>query len=88
MKILKFRLHPGMNKIPVGLDYLAKLVYLNDQSGKLMGWVQFRPTPGVPESEYEVYVALTGEQVPDEYQYITSHQISEGGGYFVVHAHD
>jgi len=88
MKILKYRLHPGMSKIPVDADYIARLVYINDQDGKLMGWVQLRPTPGVSESEYEVYLALTGEQVPDEYHYCCSHQISEGNGFFVVHAYD
>ena len=88
MKVLKYRLHPGMNKIPVGLDYLARLVYLNDQDSKLMGWIQFTPTANMPESEYEVYLALTGEDIPSEYRYVCSHQLHQGGGYFLVHAYD
>jgi hypothetical protein len=88
MKILKFRLHPGMNTLLIPDDSTAKLRYLNDQDGKLMGWVEVTATTGVPTVEYEVYVALTGEDIPNEYRYVCSHQVAEGGGYFVVHAYD
>ena len=88
MKILKYRLHPGMNTLPIPGDSTAKLRYLNDQDGKLMGWVEVAATTGVPTVEYEVYLALTGENIPNEYNYVCSHQLHQGGGYFVVHAHD
>jgi hypothetical protein len=88
MKILKYRLHAGMNTLPIAGDNTAKLRYLNDQDGKLMGWVEVTPTTGVSTVEYEVYLALTGEEVPPEYHYCYSHQINLGGGYFVVHAYD
>jgi hypothetical protein len=88
MKILKYRLHPGMNMIPVADDNIARLVHLDDQDGKIMGWVELRPTEGIPQAEYEIYLALTGEEIPDEYRYVISHQVNTGGGWFVVHAYD
>jgi hypothetical protein len=88
MKILKYRLHPGMNTLPIPGDVTAKLRYLNDQDGKLMGWVEVAATTGVATVEYEVYLALTGEDIPNEYCYVCSHQISQGNGFYVVHAYD
>ncbi len=88
MKVLKYRLHPGMNTLPIPGDNTARLVYLNDQDSKLMGWVEVAATTDVPTVEYEVYLALTGETVPPEYRYVCSHQLQQGGGYFVVHAYD
>ena len=90
MKILKFRLHPGMNKITVAANTVAKLRYLNSQDNKIMGWFEFSEDYSLElaEHDYEVYLALTGETIPDAYHYRCSHQISEGGGYFVVHAYD
>jgi hypothetical protein len=88
MKMLKYRVHPGMNTLPIPGDSTAKLRYLNDQDGKLMGWVEVAATTGVPTVEYEVYLALTGEDIPNEYNYVCSHQLNQGGGYFVVHAYD
>jgi hypothetical protein len=88
MKILKFRLHPGMNTLPIPGDVTAKLRYLNDQDGKLMGWVEVAATTDTPTVEYEVYLALTGQDIPDQYCYCTSHQLNQGGGFFVVHAYD
>jgi hypothetical protein len=88
MKILKYRVHPGMNTLPIPGDNTAKLRYLNDQDGKLVGWVEVTPTTDVPTVEYEVYLALTGEDIPNEYNYVCSYQQLTGGGYFVVHAFD
>ena len=90
MRLLKFRLHPGMNKIPVAANLQARLCYINDQDGKITGWFQVATYPNLqlPAHEYEVYLALTGETVPDDYNYVCSHQLHEGGGYFVVHAFD
>jgi len=90
MRIIKHRLHPGMNKIAVEADHIAKLCYLNDQYGKITGWFQVATYPNLhlQPHEYEVYLAMTGETVPDEYNYVCSHQLHEGGGYFVVHAFD
>jgi hypothetical protein len=86
--MLKHRLHPGMNKIVVEQYHRLKLRYLNDQDGKLTGWFQETQDDDMLEHEYEVYLALTGEQVPGEYCYCTSHQLHQGGGYFLVHAFD
>jgi hypothetical protein len=88
MKILKYRLHPGMNTLPIPGDSTAKLRYLNDQGGKLVGWVEVAATTGVTTVEYEVYLALTGEDIPNEYNWVCSHQQHQAGGYFVVHAYD
>lgn len=87
-QVLKFLLKPGLNTITIAENHTARLVYLNDQDGKIMGWVELTQTADMPQTEYEVYLALTGEQVPDEYRYITSHQVAAGGGYFVTHAYD
>ena len=53
-----------------------------------MGWVEVASTTDIPTVEYEVYLALTGEEVPPEYRYVTSHQLNTNGGYYVVHAYD
>lgn len=85
MRMLKFILHEGLNSI--ANCGTLKLQYLDYQDKKLMGWFQL--TEGLDNSsEYEVYVAVTGEQVPDEYQYVTSTQTQISGGYYVVHAFD
>ena len=88
MKMLKYRLHPGMNTLPIPGDNTARLRYLNSQDNKLMGWVEVSTTTDAPTVEYEVYLALTGEEIPPEYQYVCSHQLQQSGGYFVVHAYD
>jgi hypothetical protein len=70
-----------------GIAY--KLRYLNSQDGKLMGWFEVAgEATNTTEHDYEVYLALTGETVSDEYRYVASHQLHQGGGYFVVHAYD
>lgn len=87
MRMLKLRLNPGMNTIPLtNTDW--KLRYLNDQDGKIMGWFEVLDTTNTNPFEHEVYLALTGEEIPDGYQYTCSHQLSQGGGYFVVHAYE
>jgi len=88
MKVLKFRLHPGMNAVKCEPDKLLILRYLNDQDGKIMGWFEEQTVVHSNAFEYEVYLALTGETVPSEYDYVCSHQVNQGGGYFVVHAYD
>ena len=89
MRIIKHRLHPGMNAIPVAADHLIKLRYVNDQDGKLCGWFQVAQDELHLEAhEYEVYLAMTGETVPDAWNYVCSYQQHTGGGYFVVHAFD
>ena len=90
MRLLKFRLHPGMNTIPVEADHICKLRYLNDQDGKLVGWFQVATDTDLhlQPHEYEVYLAMTGETVPDAWNYVCSYQQQTGGGYFVVHAFD
>jgi hypothetical protein len=79
-----------MNKIKVPANTVAKIRYLNSQDGKLMGWFEFSDDYGLElaEHEYEVYLALTGEELPEDYRYQCSHQLHEGGGYFLVHAYD
>jgi hypothetical protein len=90
MRMLKYRLHPGMNAIQVEANQLIKLRYLNDQDGRLMGWFEVAQDVDLhlQAHDYEVYLAMTGETVPDDYHYCTSHQLQQGGGYFVVHAYD
>lgn len=82
--MLKHRLHEGLNTLP----HLGKLQlkYLDYQDNKLMGW--FLEHTGTEPDDYQVYVALTGETVHDEYSYVTSVQTQRSGGYYVVHAFD
>lgn len=90
MRMLKYRLHPGMNKIPLAADLVAKLRYINDQDGRLMGWFEVAADVDLhlQPHEYEVYLAMTGETVPEGYCYVCSYQQHTGGGFFVVHAFD
>jgi hypothetical protein len=87
MKMLKQRVHPGMNTFPL-TDSDWKLRYLNDQDGKLWGWFEVLETTNTNPYEYEVYLAMTGETIPDGYHWVCSYQQHTGGGYFVVHAYD
>jgi hypothetical protein len=84
MKVLKYRLHEGLNTLTT--PGTSKLVYLDYQDNKLMGWVL--ELEGPHQDEYEVFIALTGQQVPLEYNYVTSTQTQISGGYYVVHAFD
>jgi hypothetical protein len=78
-----------MNTIPVEADHQCKLRYINDQDGKLCGWFQVAQDElHLQAHEYEVYLAMTGETVPDAWNYVCSYQERTGGGYFVVHAFD
>jgi hypothetical protein len=84
MRVLKYRLHEGMNTLPS--PGTSKLVMLKYQDKKLHGWVLETETD--QQSEYEVYIALTGEVVPHNYCYAASTQTEVSGGYYVVHAFD
>jgi hypothetical protein len=79
-----------MNKIAVEADHLVKLRYINDQDGKITGWFEVGTDTDLhlQPYEYEVYLAMTGETVLHGYRYVCSHQLQQGGGYFVVHAFD
>lgn len=85
MRVIKIKLNVGINTIR-HLGTL-KLVHLEYQGSKLMGWFT-EVIDSDTESEYEVYIALTGEIVPDDYNYVCTTQLAEGGGYFVVHGFD
>ena len=84
MRVLKHRLHTGINTI----EHFGtlKLKYLEYQDHKLHGW--FLAQHGTEPDNYQVYVATTGETVHDEYQYVCSVQTEISGGWYVVHAFD
>lgn len=84
MRVLKYRLHEGLNAI--ASPGTSKLVMLEYQDRKLYGWILECETD--TQTEYEVYVALTGEQLPAEYNYVCSTQTTLAGGYYVVHGFD
>ena len=84
MRMLKHRLHEGINTLPHFGQ--LELKYLDYQDKKLMGW--FQAHEGTEPDNYQVYIALTGETVHSEYRYITSTQTQNSGGYYVVHAFD
>jgi hypothetical protein len=90
MRVIKHRLHPGMNTILVEADHICKLRYINDQDNKLTGWFEVAADVDLhlQPHQYEVYLAMTGETVPDDYRYVCSYQQQTGGGYFVLHAFD
>lgn len=79
MQVFKHRLHEGLNTV-LGVQ---KLLYLDFQDSKLYGWFLTSPT----QEEYEVYIALTGERIPDDYRYVTSTQHTSSG-FYVLHAFD
>lgn len=84
MRVFKYPLHEGMNA--VASPGTSKLVMLEYQDRKLYGWVLECETS--QQTEYEIYIALTGEQVPHNYNYVTSTQTQISGGYYVVHGFD
>lgn len=77
-----------MNTLQCEANKVLMLRYLNDQDGKLMGWFEEHNAEHGEAFEYEVYLALTGETIPDDYHWVCSHQLTQGGGWFVVHAYD
>lgn len=79
MQVFKHRLHEGLNTV-LGVQ---KLLYLDFQDSKLYGWFLTSET----QTEYEVYIALTGERIPDEYRYVASTQHTSSG-FYVLHAFD
>lgn len=84
MRMIKHRLHEGLNTIP---HYgTLQLQHLDYQDNKLMGW--FLETPGTQADEYQIYIALTGETLHPEYRYRCTTQVSRSGGYYVVHGFD
>lgn len=84
MRIIKHQLHPGLNTIE---HYGSlQLKHLDYQDKKLMGW--FLEQSDTELDSYQVYIALTGETVHEEYQYVCSTQTTISGGYYVVHAFD
>lgn len=84
MRVLKYRLHEGLNTLTT--PGTSKLVLLGYQERKLYGWVL--ELEGPSQDEYEIYVALTGQEVPLEYNYVCSVQTEISGGYYVLHAFD
>lgn len=84
MRTIKHRLHEGINTI----QHFGKLQlkHLDYQDNKLMGW--FLEHTGTEPDSYQVYVALTGETVHEEYHYVCTAQCARSGGYYVVHAFD
>ena len=82
MRIIKFALQTGMNARE---GFNLKLKYMEYQDHILCGWFLEQ---GDENSTYEVYVALTGEEVPDEYRYVCTTQTTFSGGYYVLHAYD
>lgn len=84
MRMLKHPLHPGINTI--AHFGTLQLKYLDYQDNKLCGW--FQAHEGTEPDSYQVYIALTGESVHDEYHYLTSTQTQLGHGYYAVHAFD
>lgn len=84
VRVLKYQLKPGLNVLQS--PGTSKLRYLNQQDNKLYGWVE--EYEGPHQDEYEIYLAITGEEVPLDYNYVTSYQLERSGGYFVVHAYD
>lgn len=84
MRIVKHLLHEGLNTIT---HYgTLKLKHLEYQDRKLMGW--FLSTPSTESDSYQVYIAITGETVHQDYNYITTTQTQISGGNYVVHAFD
>ena len=84
VRVHKYRLHPGLNAI--ASPGTSKLLYMDWQDGKLYGWIL--ETEGLQQDEYEVYVAITGEEVPHEYHWCCTAQLATAGGYWVVHGFD
>lgn len=80
MQVFKDRLHEGLNTL-LGVQ---KLLHLDFQDSKLYGWFLTSDT----QTEYEVYIALTGERIPAEYNHVVSVQLYAGNGYYVLHAFD
>lgn len=80
--MIKFPLEVGLNIID---GFGLELKYMDYQDGKLYGWFLEQ---GAEFSKYEVFVTITGDEVPDEYRYVCTTQTAFAGGYYVLHAYD
>ena len=85
MRVIKMPLETGLNTFPTTSSQL-KLQHIDYQHNLLYGW--FSETQTQEPDSHQVYVALTGETLNPEFNYITSTQLHESGGYFMVHAFD
>lgn len=85
MRVIKVKLTTGMNEVFVVDHHELQLVHLDDQDDKIFGWF-LESYSDNPKPTKFIYLALTGEVVSDSYTYLRSHQVTAGGGYFVVHA--
>ena len=85
MRVIKLPLEAGLNTLPTTSSKL-KLLHIEHQRHQLMGW--FCETQTLTPDSYQVYIALTGEVLNPEYNYVTSTQLQEAGGFYVVHAFD
>jgi hypothetical protein len=85
MRVIKMPLETGLNTFPTTNSEL-KLQHINYQHKLLYGW--FSETQTDTKDSYQVYVALTGETLNPEFNYVASTQLHEAGGYFMVHAFD
>lgn len=83
-KMLKFPLHRGYNYVTMEDGSLA-LKYIDSQYNHFYGWFEYDDTK--PYTPQTVYLATTGEQVPSNLTYVTSHQITHNDQYFVLHAY-
>lgn len=82
-RVIKFKLNMGMNNIQH--PHRLLLVHLDTQFGELHGW--FEENDELPSNFTDVFLAMTGEQVPYGMHHKCSHQQVINKEYFMVHAY-
>lgn len=84
--MLKFPLQTGANtlRIPGGLKYNCHVAHQPGQPAPLQLW-QLVDTAEQAVAE-DVYVCVTGEELPDGFHYNSLGTVLMAGGGFVVHA--
>lgn len=92
MRILKYPLGFGRNTVKSYPGHVLELKHIGFQNSLLYGWFAEYPVEDKDEHSEEIYVAMTGETIPDGFSWYMGTAIHEypthtsQKGYYVVHA--
>lgn len=84
MRVIKFPLKYGLNRVHPTPGQHISFLYMDFQADQLQGWFLEEPFDD-DQDEYEILIAHTGEEIPDNFSYLGSAQTFDRG-YYVVHA--
>lgn len=85
MRVIKHPLSYGFNKIEVQSNKALFLSHIDYQGADLYGWFTEQDDEEF-EDEIEIWIAHTGEEIPQKYTWYLGTAQTYDRGYYVVHA--